>query len=704
MCNSPHPSTLPAGKATYQKGVPFISIVMPVHDGMATLERAIGSVIAQTFVEWELLAVDDASTDGSRELLQSWAVKDARVKPIHQQETGGPSAARNVALKNARGEFITYLDSDDEYYADYLEQVARRQGKGDVLVFGYDFVQDDILSLAEEQTAYMQDQALNTGCSQISTLQTKSVSLPTKGQVSPWNPTRVWRNFFVKNVVTVLGVAHRLSLLERVGGFNEMLWLEEDWDLWKRFARAGAKFAFLPRKSGRYHVHAGSLSRVPRLTQRQRASVEANWLSNEPIFGLRFAKARARAIHKIAFVSPHCVLDFTSGAAIASIQSLQLLDRLGFQCRAFCGSRLDVPKITVAEMLAQQNSQDGQCGPIINTRQGPLLSCSYGEVPVAVYQTTPTPPGQLPNQQEVKGFYKAYERHLDEHRPDVVLTYGGDPIAQYLLRLTRRRDIPIVFCLHNFSYRHVTPFKLVDYVTVPSEFSRQHHWTQLGLACQRLPNVIDWQRVQSSSRQPKYVTFVNSQPAKGVFVFARIAEVLSRRRPDIPLLVVEGRSITKWWEPTGIDLGGIESLTTMSRTANPRAFYAVTKLLVMPSLWNESFGLIAAEGMINGIPLLASNRGALPETVGDASFLFDIPARYTPRTRTVPTAEEVSPWVETIIRLWDDATLYDRASLSARIHAEQWRPERLEAAYKYFFSNIFHQPGPPIVPMELTSK
>ena len=99
----------------------------------------------------------------------------------------------------------------------------------------------------------------------------------------------------------------------------------------------------------------------------------------------------------------------------------------------------------------------------------------------------------------------------------------------------------------------------------------------------------------------------------------------------------------------------------------------------MPSLWNESFGLVAAEAMINGIPVLASNRGALPETIGDAGFLFDIPASYTPETREVPTAEEVEPWVETIIRLWDDAAEYERWSRAARERARQWHPDRFGA-------------------------
>ena len=127
----------------------------------------------------------------------------------------------------------------------------------------------------------------------------------------------------------------------------------------------------------------------------------------------------------------------------------------------------------------------------------------------------------------------------------------------------------------------------------------------------------------------------------------------------------------------------------MPFTPDPRDFYpavfANTKMLLMPSLWLESFGLVAVEAMLNGIPVLASNRGALPDTIrgsphpnplpegegtmrphpdpfpeGEGGFLFDIPARYTPETRDVPTAGEVAPWVETIIRLWDDAEYYER--------------------------------------------
>jgi hypothetical protein len=80
------------------------------------------------------------------------------------------------------------------------------------------------------------------------------------------------------------------------------------------------------------------------------------------------------------------------------------------------------------------------------------------------------------------------------------------------------------------------------------------------------------------------VTFVNPDANKGVYVFVRIAEQLARRRPDIPILVVEGRSHSRSIGQTGLDLSWARNLNKMPNTPDPRKFYAVSKLVLMPSL------------------------------------------------------------------------------------------------------------------------
>lgn len=92
--------------------MPFISIIIPVYNAQEFLPNALGSIEAQDFADWEVILVDDGSTDGSPALCDSYAERDPRFRVIHQ-ENAGTSAARNTALKAAQGEYITFMDNDD---------------------------------------------------------------------------------------------------------------------------------------------------------------------------------------------------------------------------------------------------------------------------------------------------------------------------------------------------------------------------------------------------------------------------------------------------------------------------------------------------------------------------------------------------------------------------------------------------------------
>ena len=108
----------------------------------------------------------------------------------------------------------------------------------------------------------------------------------------------------------------------------------------------------------------------------------------------------------------------------------------------------------------------------------------------------------------------------------------------------------------------------------------------------------------------------------------------------------------------------------------------------MPSLFRESQGLAAVEALLNGIPVVASDRGALPETLGGAGLLLRLPDHLTPASRHLPTAEEIRPWVDATIRLWDDPEEYDLQRRLARDEAERWAPERLEPRYAEVFGRL----------------
>ncbi len=100
----------------------LVSIYIPTKNRVQLLKRAVNSVIEQTYTNWELIIVNDGSTDETENYLNSLAQSDKRIKVIHHAESKGACASRNEAIFSATGEFITGLDDDDYFYKDRLQR------------------------------------------------------------------------------------------------------------------------------------------------------------------------------------------------------------------------------------------------------------------------------------------------------------------------------------------------------------------------------------------------------------------------------------------------------------------------------------------------------------------------------------------------------------------------------------------------------
>ena len=116
--------------------MPKVSVIMPVYNSGEYLNECVDSIIQQTFTDWELLCVDDASTDESLTILSAYVNKDVRIKVL-QQEHRGAGAARNLGLKNALGEYLLFLDSDDFFEPNLIEDVYSRakEKEADIVIY-----------------------------------------------------------------------------------------------------------------------------------------------------------------------------------------------------------------------------------------------------------------------------------------------------------------------------------------------------------------------------------------------------------------------------------------------------------------------------------------------------------------------------------------------------------------------------------------
>lgn len=126
-----------------EKTKPLISVIMPVYNSEEFLHLAVESVLQQTLNDWELLLIDDGSSDGSGILCDKYAEKDKRIRVFHQQNCG-ITKTRNRGIAEAEGKYLTFIDNDDEFMPDILSKACSlaEEYEADVVKFGYHVEED----------------------------------------------------------------------------------------------------------------------------------------------------------------------------------------------------------------------------------------------------------------------------------------------------------------------------------------------------------------------------------------------------------------------------------------------------------------------------------------------------------------------------------------------------------------------------------
>jgi len=121
-----------SSEATTSKAGPLVSVVIPTHERAQLLKRAIQSVLAQSYSRLDIIVVDDASRDNTREVVEQF--RDSRIRYIRHQTNKGGSAARNTGVRAATGEYVAFLDDDDEWESDKTEEQLKLLGRYDAVI------------------------------------------------------------------------------------------------------------------------------------------------------------------------------------------------------------------------------------------------------------------------------------------------------------------------------------------------------------------------------------------------------------------------------------------------------------------------------------------------------------------------------------------------------------------------------------------
>jgi glycosyltransferase involved in cell wall biosynthesis len=395
-----------------------------------------------------------------------------------------------------------------------------------------------------------------------------------------------------------------------------------------------------------------------------------------------------RSAVRFLLINNHCISDPTAGVTQSLRTIMEWLAEAGHACHILTTARFESRvTFTIDDHLRQCGVDEAVLRPAgvgrnrspgaRRANRRPVVTYAVGRVPVTLLLTRHNDELK-PDRAESRQYLALVDRLLGEFGPDQVIACNAHPMVLDAMAHAHARGVTTAFAVRGFGYYDRRYFTHVNHVFTCSQFLTDVYREKVALASTPLEPPLQWETVAAAAESRAFVTFVNPSPHKGLFLFARLADMLGSRRPDIPILVIQsGHSGGALNAIPGLDFGKYPQIMAAPPVPTPAEYFALTRLLVVPSVWDEPFGRVAAEAMVNGIPPLVSDRGSLPAVVGGdfsaggGGRVLPIPTWMTHDTTRVPSEEDVEPWFEAVCALWDSPELYQSVAMRARAIADE---------------------------------
>jgi glycosyltransferase involved in cell wall biosynthesis len=209
---------------------PKVSIIIPTYNSSFFIKRTISSVLNQTFANWELLIIDDCSFDNTVELVNMFIKQDGRIKLFKtSQNSGGPAQPKNVGIEKAKGEYVAFIDHDDEWLPEKLEK------------------QLYLFSNSQKKNIGL----VSCGANLINN----------KGKCfSTYNPIKkeiIFPEILLRNpIYSNSSVLMKREVIDIVGPRDEKMKYSEDWEMWIRICKAGFDIDFVYEPLFNYYFHS----------------------------------------------------------------------------------------------------------------------------------------------------------------------------------------------------------------------------------------------------------------------------------------------------------------------------------------------------------------------------------------------------------------------------------------------------------------
>jgi glycosyltransferase involved in cell wall biosynthesis len=337
---------------------------------------------------------------------------------------------------------------------------------------------------------------------------------------------------------------------------------------------------------------------------------------------------------RFLLVNNHCISDPTAGVTHSLRTIVEWLAEAGHASHVLTTARFEGRvSFTIDDHLRQQGADRPAAVRKASRGKGRTSGTAtahyhVGVVPVTLLLTRHNDETR-PDRAETAAFLDRFEGLLSTYAPDQVIGCNGHPMIFGAMKEARRRGITTAFAVRGFGYDLPRYFDDVDHVFTCSQYLTDHYRDQLGLVSTPLEPPIDWSTVVAPEDARAFVTFVHPAPHKGLLLFARLADMLGARRPDIPVLVNRG---------------------------------------ALPDVIGGDYA------------------------DGGGGRVLPIPDWMAHDTARLPTEQEIQPWFDAVCQLWDDDALYQSVAARARARAEaRYREDLSRKRHVDYFTSL--RPG-----------
>lgn len=617
---------------------PLISIVIPLYNKESSIATALNSVLAQTYQDFEVVVVDDGSTDGGVAIVKQYT--DSRIRII-RQENAGVSAARNKGIAEARGEYVAFLDADDEWMPEFLEEIVT--------------LQNEFPACRAQATNYI--------------LYSYGVKSPMILRKIPFKGERgVLSNYFEvascsHPPVWTSAVCIERKLLQEIGGFPIDVKVGEDLLVWSQIALQ-THWAYSMKALAQYNFDQVSIkeapTRVPQDLDVVGQELKALWKNYPMVRGLRkyislWHKMRSSMYMRLGYkkeCAKEAMLSLQYNPMNYKVYAYLVLNLLGVYKRKLTQSQNVNKKLLIFHPTIAPYRIDffndlykafdtRVCLHYWNLRD---QTFDYEKI-YAKFAFKPYYLKELIALGE-RSIWGGTWKHLDEFQPDVVLVseYGITALMVLLHRFFKRKHYKVVsICddsynmladknefsaLHRMARRIVVP-RLDDLVLVEpkaEEWYQQYYGKGICFPIIRKEETAraDYARVmEQSDRLRKEYTLED----KKVFLFVgRLVDLknvdtairaFSRLDQNKHAFVVVGDGPKREdWEALARELNA--NVLYMGRLEGDalNAWYNVADIFVLPS-YQEAFGAVTNEALLAGCYALVSNKAGSSSLVDE---------------------------------------------------------------------------------------